>query len=295
MKPPLPVRLIVSVDPTHGVELCPPDSEWAAARPALLLAVAQQRLAVSTLVQLLMAQCVQAFREVPDRAGPAIVSRRVPVWPPCLAEAAGLPGEALDELECLLPDVTLVLGDQQSAVVAGWVGRELGLPGLDLAAYSGAVARRVQVQGWASIQQPTATDGSSSASCPGCATAAGLLMDPTGRVLLEKRADDAAVSPGLWDTPGGHIESGEQPAQTLLRELQEELAVRPAKFALLLVRDEWERASGKLYRHFVYRVHEWRGQVNSREGQQLAWFTLAEALALPALHPIAREGLELSR
>ena len=35
------------------------------------------------------------------------------------------------------------------------------------------------------------------------------------------------VAAGLWLPPGGHVEPGEHPADTALREAQEELGVRP--------------------------------------------------------------------
>ena len=49
-------------------------------------------------------------------------------------------------------------------------------------------------------------------------------------VLLVKRAESRAFYPGVWDFPGGHSEEGEEPEETLLRELAEELGVVPTKY-----------------------------------------------------------------
>lgn len=57
-------------------------------------------------------------------------------------------------------------------------------------------------------------------------TGAGLIgastavFDATGRVLLIRRAKPPLA--GLWSLPGGHIEPGEAPAATALREVHEE-------------------------------------------------------------------------
>jgi 8-oxo-dGTP pyrophosphatase MutT (NUDIX family) len=44
-------------------------------------------------------------------------------------------------------------------------------------------------------------------------------------VLLARRSPTKAIAPGKFHLPGGHVEFGEHPAQTLARELKEELAV----------------------------------------------------------------------
>jgi 8-oxo-dGTP diphosphatase len=48
----------------------------------------------------------------------------------------------------------------------------------------------------------------------------GLLRDADGRVLLA-RGSAAAVFPGVWSLPGGGVEQGEHPADTVVREVAE--------------------------------------------------------------------------
>jgi 8-oxo-dGTP diphosphatase len=59
---------------------------------------------------------------------------------------------------------------------------------------------------------------------------AALLADDDGRVLLARRAHEPDA--GLWDTPGGFLEEGEDPLAGLRRELLEEtgLAIEPGDF-----------------------------------------------------------------
>ncbi|MGE3150719.1 MAG: (deoxy)nucleoside triphosphate pyrophosphohydrolase, partial [Pseudorhodoplanes sp.] len=50
------------------------------------------------------------------------------------------------------------------------------------------------------------------------------LIDADGRVLIAQRPPGKALA-GLWEFPGGKVESGERPEETLIRELQEELGI----------------------------------------------------------------------
>jgi 8-oxo-dGTP diphosphatase len=49
----------------------------------------------------------------------------------------------------------------------------------------------------------------------------GVLRDPDGRVLLA-RGSDLGAFPGVWSLPGGGVEQGEDPADTVVREIAEE-------------------------------------------------------------------------
>jgi 8-oxo-dGTP diphosphatase len=120
---------------------------------------------------------------------------------------------------------------------------------------------------------------------------AGAFLIRKGKVLLEKRPDHARVYPGLWDTPGGHVEEGESPEAALVREMKEELDITPARFFLGMVQDDIDPASGRFYRHFVYVILEWEGEVKSREGRTIQWFSMNEAAALDALNPLIQYAL----
>ena len=69
-------------------------------------------------------------------------------------------------------------------------------------------------------------------SCPSCGlveyanpapTASALVGDDEGGILLARRAGDPGR--GLWDLPGGFVDQGEDPLETLRRELREEAGV----------------------------------------------------------------------
>ena len=50
------------------------------------------------------------------------------------------------------------------------------------------------------------------------------LIDPDGRVLMAQRPAGKNLV-GLWEFPGGKMEAGERPEDTLIRELREELGI----------------------------------------------------------------------
>ena len=54
--------------------------------------------------------------------------------------------------------------------------------------------------------------------------AACALIDADGRVLVTQRPPGKTMA-GLWEFPGGKIEAGERPEETVIREMHEELGV----------------------------------------------------------------------
>jgi len=100
--------------------------------------------------------------------------------------------------------------------------------------------------------------------------AACALVDADGRVLLAQRPQGKPMA-GLWEFPGGKVESGERPEETLIRELEEELGivVREPCLAPLTF-------ASHAYPDFhllmpLYVCRRWDGTVTPREGQALAW------------------------
>ena len=100
--------------------------------------------------------------------------------------------------------------------------------------------------------------------------AACALIDPDGRILLAQRPPGRSMA-GLWEFPGGKVEAGERPEDTLIRELEEELGivVKEACLAPLTF-------ASHSYPDFhllmpLYVCRRWEGTVVPQEGQQLAW------------------------
>jgi len=100
--------------------------------------------------------------------------------------------------------------------------------------------------------------------------AACALVDTDGRVLLAQRPAGKLMA-GLWEFPGGKVEAGERPEQTLIRELKEELGilVNEACLAPLTFASHSYPDFHLLMPLFVCR--RWEGTPMALEGQQLAW------------------------
>ena len=65
-----------------------------------------------------------------------------------------------------------------------------------------------------------------------------LFFDAEGRILLVR----PSYKPG-WDLPGGYVESGETPTQAAVREVQEELGIKPPIGPLLVA--DWAPAANE--------------------------------------------------
>ena len=100
--------------------------------------------------------------------------------------------------------------------------------------------------------------------------AACALVDADGRVLIAERPAGRTMA-GLWEFPGGKVEAGERPEETLIRELKEELGivVKEACLAPLTFASHTYPEFHLLMPLFVCR--RWDGIASAQEGQRLAW------------------------
>ena len=100
--------------------------------------------------------------------------------------------------------------------------------------------------------------------------AACALVDADGRVLLARRPPGKPMA-GLWEFPGGKVEQGERPEETLIRELKEELGIDVREPCLAPL-----TFASHAYPDFhllmpLYVCRRWEGTVSPQEGQELAW------------------------
>jgi len=100
--------------------------------------------------------------------------------------------------------------------------------------------------------------------------AACALLDIDNRILLAQRPVGKAMA-GLWEFPGGKVETGETPEDTVVRELAEELGIAteipclaPLSFASHAY-DEFHLLMP------LYVCRKYQGIPMPREGQTLKW------------------------
>lgn len=100
--------------------------------------------------------------------------------------------------------------------------------------------------------------------------AAVALVDEDGRVLIQQRPPSKAMA-GLWEFPGGKVEIGETPEQSLIREMREELAVDVTAACLAPF-----TFASHAYETFhllmpLYVCRRWHGRPAPQEGQAIKW------------------------
>ncbi len=122
------------------------------------------------------------------------------------------------------------------------------------------------------------------------------LVDPDGRVLIAQRPEGKSMA-GLWEFPGGKVETGETPEAALIRELREELGI-----------DTWASCLAPLtfashaYHDFhllmpLFACRKWDGTPIAQEGQTLKWVLTRDLRDFPMppadapLIPILRDWL----
>jgi 8-oxo-dGTP pyrophosphatase MutT (NUDIX family) len=115
-------------------------------------------------------------------------------------------------------------------------------------------------------------------------TAAGVVQDGAGRVLLVRRADN-----GAWTLPGGIIEPAEQPADAAVREVFEEtgVVVVPETLSSVTVFQPITYPNGDQvqYLELTFRCRATGGQarVNDAESVEVGWYPLD---GLPAMDSV---------
>jgi 8-oxo-dGTP diphosphatase len=96
------------------------------------------------------------------------------------------------------------------------------------------------------------------------------LVDADKRVLIAQRPEGKTLA-GLWEFPGGKVEPGERPEQTLIRELHEELGISVSEDCLAPL-----TFASHAYEDFhllmpLYICRRWDGDVSAREHATLKW------------------------
>ncbi len=100
------------------------------------------------------------------------------------------------------------------------------------------------------------------------------IFDAAGRLLAAQRAAPARYA-GLWEFPGGKVEAGEAPAEALVRECREELAVEIEVGTLV------GQAGIDIGVLQIYRATIVSGRPQSREHQALRWLAPHELDDVP--------------
>jgi 8-oxo-dGTP diphosphatase len=124
----------------------------------------------------------------------------------------------------------------------------------------------------------------------------GVCRDGDGRLLLARASPTLTVQ-GRWFLPGGGVQHGESPPQSLRREIEEESGLTVELGPLLDVLSDVRTLPDGTSLHtvrLVYRVDSWTGTLRPESDgttDAVGWFTAAEVAEMP-LARYARDVVE---
>jgi 8-oxo-dGTP diphosphatase len=112
--------------------------------------------------------------------------------------------------------------------------------------------------------------------------AAAALIDVDGRVLVQQRPANRSMA-GLWEFPGGKVESAETPELALIRELREELGIEVSTSCLAPACFASEPLGDDHLLLLLYVCRKWTGIPQALESPALQWVKPIKlyALAMP--------------
>lgn len=100
------------------------------------------------------------------------------------------------------------------------------------------------------------------------------IIERNDKILLARRPQGGDQA-GLWEFPGGKVDTGESQPQALARELEEELAIN-AVVGDYVASHERE-VSGRIIRLHAWHVSEFSGELTALCHSELAWCLPTEA------------------
>jgi mutator protein MutT len=95
------------------------------------------------------------------------------------------------------------------------------------------------------------------------------VIERDGRILIGQRKRDGQ-HPLKWEFPGGKAEPGEAPEAAVVRELEEELAIR-ARVDREIMRYQYQYPGRTPILLIFYRVPEFTGEPENQDFEQIAW------------------------
>lgn len=99
------------------------------------------------------------------------------------------------------------------------------------------------------------------------------LINESRKILMQTRPLGKNMA-GLWEFPGGKVETGETPEQAVVRELKEELNIEIKVENLSQSCFASEALGQKHLILLLYTAHRWTGDIIPKEGQQYDWYDI---------------------
>ena len=100
-------------------------------------------------------------------------------------------------------------------------------------------------------------------------------------LLLQKRSPNKRFSPNKWGLCAGHVDSGETPDSTALREIKEELGIKlsPGDLRILEERDVLKLKSNSRLTRMYYVIYNKNDfTIQTEELSEVKWFNIDEVI-----------------
>ena len=100
-------------------------------------------------------------------------------------------------------------------------------------------------------------------------------------LLLQKRSPNKRFSPNKWGLCAGHVDSGETPDSTALREIKEELGIKlpPGDLRILEERDVLKLESNSRLTRMYYVIYNKNDfTIQTEELSEVKWFNIDEVI-----------------
>lgn len=99
-----------------------------------------------------------------------------------------------------------------------------------------------------------------------------MVFDHAGNVLVENKVHERW---GGLTFPGGHIEKGESPVESVIREVYEETGLTIRQPIICGTKD-WAEADGSRYLVVFYKTDQYSGTIQSSDEGEVKWMPLEE-------------------
>ncbi len=99
---------------------------------------------------------------------------------------------------------------------------------------------------------------------------AAALTNQEDEILLQRRPKGRSMA-GLWEFPGGKVETGESPESAIIREIKEELGVDIESENLIPLTFASEDLDGRHLLLLLYICRRWNGEPQPLESPEIAW------------------------
>ena len=115
-----------------------------------------------------------------------------------------------------------------------------------------------------------------------------ILVNKKGKLLLTQRPLGKNME-GLWEFPGGKLEPNETPFSAVIREIQEELAVRLDPTEIYNFSFAYHDYTAFRVCSLAYCCFAWQGEISGNEGQQFRWVDIDQIADFQLIPPISEQ------